>query len=222
MGPNRYGGVPPSITALTFGTRHDTPLGILASGTALGQSGYGDGRRGFEPCCANPFSTTANPQRFPVRHPRRRGQKDHSYFPIGIAEPAYLPYAVPYLTAAADDATEDDEEAEVDGADAPRPTRPAMASRPARDGDFASNPGAAESITARPSAVLVFKDGHRSEVLNYAIVGDTLFDFGDGRTRKILLADLDLSATRKANDNRGVDFQVPAGGPSMRGAVATD
>jgi hypothetical protein len=70
--------------------------------------------------------------------------------------------------------------------------------------------------------VLVFKDGHRSEVLNYAIVGDTLFDFGDGRTRKILLADLDLSATRKANDNRGVDFQVPAGGPSMRGAVATD
>jgi hypothetical protein len=46
-------------------------------------------------------------------------------------------------------------------------------------------------------------------VLNYAIVGDTLFDFAAGRTHKILLADLDLKATRKANDDRGVDFQVP-------------
>jgi hypothetical protein len=41
-------------------------------------------------------------------------------------------------------------------------------------------------------------------------VGDTLFDFGAGRTHKILLADLDLAATRKANDDRGVDFQIPA------------
>ncbi|MGA2358561.1 MAG: hypothetical protein ABSF66_06145 [Terriglobales bacterium] len=47
-------------------------------------------------------------------------------------------------------------------------------------------------------------------MLNYAIVGDTLFDFGTGRTKKILLTDLDLPATRKANDDRGVDFQVPA------------
>jgi hypothetical protein len=49
-------------------------------------------------------------------------------------------------------------------------------------------------------------------VLNYAIVGDTLFDFdlADGRTRKILVSDLDLPATRKANDERGVDFQIPA------------
>ena len=62
------------------------------------------------------------------------------------------------------------------------------------------------------SIVIVFKDGHRSEVRNYAIVDNTLFDFdlADGRTRKILLADLDLSATHKANDDRGVDFQIPA------------
>jgi len=46
-------------------------------------------------------------------------------------------------------------------------------------------------------------------VLNYAIVGDTLFDFGTGRTKKILLTDLDLKATQKANDDRGVDFQIP-------------
>ncbi len=65
-------------------------------------------------------------------------------------------------------------------------------------------------MSAQPPTVLVFKDGHQSDVLNYAIVGDTLFDFADGRTRKILLADLDLKATQKANDDRGVDFAVPS------------
>ena len=69
---------------------------------------------------------------------------------------------------------------------------------------------AGDPVTAQPSTVLVFKDGHQSDVLNYAIVGDTLFDLGAGRTRKILLADLDLPATHKANDERGVDFQIPA------------
>jgi hypothetical protein len=64
-------------------------------------------------------------------------------------------------------------------------------------------------VSAQPYTVLVFKDGHQSDVLNYAIVGDTLFDFAEGRTRKILLADLDLKATQKANDDRGVDFQIP-------------
>jgi hypothetical protein len=66
-----------------------------------------------------------------------------------------------------------------------------------------------DPVTAQPSTVLVFKDGHQFDVLNYAIVGDTLFDFADGRTKKILLADLDLPATRKANDDNGVDFQIP-------------
>jgi hypothetical protein len=59
--------------------------------------------------------------------------------------------------------------------------------------------------------VLIFKDGHRSDVLNYAIAGDTLFDFSAGRTHKIPLSDLDLPATHKANDDRGVDFQIPDG-----------
>lgn len=57
--------------------------------------------------------------------------------------------------------------------------------------------------------VLVYKDGHKEEVANYAIVGDQLFDFTNGR-RKIAIADLDVPATVKANDQRGVDFQLPA------------
>jgi hypothetical protein len=58
--------------------------------------------------------------------------------------------------------------------------------------------------------VLVFKDGHQVEVANYAIVGNTLYDLSGGHRQKISLADLDLNATAKQNDDRGIDFQLPA------------
>jgi hypothetical protein len=66
--------------------------------------------------------------------------------------------------------------------------------------------------TIVPTTVLVFRDQHQQEVQNYAIVGQTLWAFAPGRTQKISLSDLDLSATTKANDDRGVDFKVPAPG----------
>jgi len=59
--------------------------------------------------------------------------------------------------------------------------------------------------------VIVFRDGHQAELQNYAIVGDTIFDFTDNLSHKIQLGDIDLSATHKANDARGVDFQIPSG-----------
>jgi hypothetical protein len=66
-----------------------------------------------------------------------------------------------------------------------------------------------ERTEAVPDTVLVFRDQHRLEVQNYAIVGQTLWNFAPQRTQKIPLADLDLSATTKANDESGVDFKVP-------------
>ena len=59
--------------------------------------------------------------------------------------------------------------------------------------------------------VLVFRDGHKQEVRNYAIVGQMLWDFSAKGTHKIPLADLDLDTTRKLNDERGVDFVLPKG-----------
>lgn len=56
---------------------------------------------------------------------------------------------------------------------------------------------------------LVFRDGHQLEVLNYAIVGSTLYDLTPGHPRKVALAELDLSATEKQNDDHGVTFQLP-------------
>jgi hypothetical protein len=64
---------------------------------------------------------------------------------------------------------------------------------------------------AAPPTVLVFKDGHQVEVANYAIVGATLFDLTPGHPRRVPISDLDLNATQKQNDDRGVDFRLPAG-----------
>lgn len=60
-----------------------------------------------------------------------------------------------------------------------------------------------------PATVLVFRDQHREEISNYAIVGQTLWSYSVPRTKKIPLADLDMAATEKANDDRGVTFRVP-------------
>ena len=60
-----------------------------------------------------------------------------------------------------------------------------------------------------PSTVLVFRDQHRQEVQNYSIMGTTLWVFAPQSTQKISLASLDISATTKANDDRGVDFRLP-------------
>jgi hypothetical protein len=57
--------------------------------------------------------------------------------------------------------------------------------------------------------VLVFRDKHTEEVQNYAIIGQTLWILNEARARKVPLADMDVPATIKANDERGTDFKVP-------------
>ncbi len=57
--------------------------------------------------------------------------------------------------------------------------------------------------------VLVFRDKHTQEVQNYAIVGGTLWIFSEQRATKLPLSWLDIEATTQANDDRGVNFQVP-------------
>jgi hypothetical protein len=57
--------------------------------------------------------------------------------------------------------------------------------------------------------VLIFRDGHRQEVRNYAIMGKVLYDLESMTARKIQLAELDIPATIKENDERGVGFTLP-------------
>jgi hypothetical protein len=72
-----------------------------------------------------------------------------------------------------------------------------------------ADPPAVDPDPPLPATLLVFKDGRTVEVGNYAIQGSTLFDLTPGHRRRILIADLDLDATRKQNDERGVTFQLP-------------
>lgn len=60
-----------------------------------------------------------------------------------------------------------------------------------------------------PTTVLAYRDGHKVEVQNYAIAGKTLWVFFDQRTRQIPLAELDLPATQRVNEDHGVDFDTP-------------
>ena len=130
-------------------------------------------------------------------------------------------YAVPYYGYynSGDDATDAPDEQYNGGPtifDRRGPgTAPAQYASAPRDGTQPepSTPAAQPDATPapdQPQTVLVFKDGHQLEVANYAILGSTLYDLTEGRRHKIALADLDLTATAKQNDDRGIDFQVPA------------
>ena len=71
-------------------------------------------------------------------------------------------------------------------------------------------PAAAVSPEEKPPAtVLVYQDGRQREVQNYAIQGETLYVFAGATTRRIRLADLNLEATQKLNEERGVEFSSP-------------
>jgi len=70
-------------------------------------------------------------------------------------------------------------------------------------------PHEAQRSELSPPTVLVFRDQHQQQVQNYAIVGQTLWNFAPQRTEKIPLSSLDLAATEKVNDERGVGFRVP-------------
>jgi hypothetical protein len=187
----------------------------------------------FSGCCANFFLPSGFSPMVPVpssgeRTHRHRRHRDGDNAVGVVADPVYIPYA-----AAPDDETgenPDSDNADSDGTAAGdgRPAARRGADRYSGPGDgpypdriYGGTPGSdrddlteetpEEPVVAQPTTLLVFKDGHRSEVVNYAIVGDTLFNFDEERTRKIRLADLDLAATREANDDRGVEFKLPPG-----------
>jgi len=64
-------------------------------------------------------------------------------------------------------------------------------------------------------AILIFRDGHREQTPEYAIVGSTLYTKGDywrsGQwTKTIQLSALDVPATIQANHDAGIKFTLPS------------
>lgn len=70
-------------------------------------------------------------------------------------------------------------------------------------------PAAARPARADLPTILIYRDGQRSEVQNYGIVGQTLWIFNERQARKVALSEIDVSATRFANEQRGLSFVVP-------------
>ncbi len=58
----------------------------------------------------------------------------------------------------------------------------------------------------QPTKILAFRDGHRSEIKNYALVGKTLWILTEQRAQKIPVSDLDMEETKRLNDDRGLTF----------------
>jgi hypothetical protein len=92
---------------------------------------------------------------------------------------------------------------------APAPSARRTPPQPEPTTEADARPADSEPASDSPQTLLIFKDGHQLEVANYAIVGNTLFDLTGGRRQKIALTELNLAATAKENDERGIDFQVP-------------
>jgi hypothetical protein len=70
-------------------------------------------------------------------------------------------------------------------------------------------PPAEAKLDSDLPVVLVFLDKRIQEINNYAVLNETLVVFDGTRSKRIPLADVDLAATMKLNDERGVDFQIP-------------
>lgn len=192
-------GAPASVTSPGFGGRaiNGTPSSV----TSLGP-------RGFAPQ-PHPGAT------------RRHDHQDEGHRHHYVQYSAPLVYAVPlpYAVDIGDtDDNSDDNDPEYQGGPTVFDRRGSGADSyvpPVRD---FPRPHAAQSAdddppppeTPQPPTLLVFKDGHQLGIGNYAIVGANLFDLTPGHARRIAIVDLDLEATRRQNDDRGVTFQLPA------------
>jgi hypothetical protein len=195
-------GVPPSVTSFGFGGSPGFH-GVPPSVTSL--------NFGRSPIRVNPGG-------FGFGHHHRNSGFISPFFGNVVA----VPYAYPVyvMEPGVDDSMEEDYRGGPTIFDRRGPgtreyARPERRAQQEEEEDYrvssSSEQPKQQEVADQPRTVLVFKDGHELEIANYAIVGATLYDLSDGRTRKVALAELDLQATVKQNDAHGVDFELPAG-----------
>jgi len=97
------------------------------------------------------------------------------------------------------------------GAQAAQPeSLPALTPRSATPGGIAAEP-----FRELPPAVLVYRDGHQEAIKDYTIIGLTLYTSADywtsgSWTRKVEIAELNIPATLKINQEHGVKFSLPS------------
>ena len=209
-----FNGIPASVTSVT--PAHPNP-GIPASVTS--------------PRPALPGQVNFRAFGQPEFHHHLR---DHNRIvTVPVAVPVYYPYAYDNPADYPNDMQTQAGAQPVVETEPPAPTifenrpgyrvPPVQASEPAPK-DYGSQAAANQTVSnasaapahdfappePEPTTILIFRDGHQLEIGNYAIVGNTLYNLtGNYKAHKILLADLDLDATAKINEERGYEFRVP-------------
>jgi len=206
-------GVPASVTSTNgnFRATWNPP----ASVTSLGRNGYS-----MPPCTGIGLNQLSPPCVIGGGVPEHRRHHGRGGYEAPYAY-SFYPYYNPYGY------EEYTPPAPPPPAAEPEPTAPAPTIFDRSGNGYASAPAppaalrpAAEQPAATPqpeappqpqeTVTLIFRDGKRLDITNYAIMGGTLFDLTPGHVpRKIALSELDLPATIKLNDDRGVDFQLP-------------
>ncbi|MGA9542550.1 MAG: hypothetical protein WBQ85_03225 [Candidatus Sulfotelmatobacter sp.] len=156
--------------------------------------------------------------------PSTTSQTNNSRPQPAILLPYYYPYVyavpVPYTADVLDNGASDDNDPNYQGGPTVFDRRgdgpssyipPGYESNPVQT-QTEPTPAPEYDSDSQPSpvpTVLVFKDGHQLEIGNYAVVNQTLYDLTPGHPRRIALAELDLPATQKLNDDRGITFDLP-------------
>lgn len=208
-----------SASAPSFSASAPASHAPASSGSTITSGGTHSGGTGGPP---HSGGGVHNPE--PPHHPPYSASGGGEVY---IPYPAWYPAAVPYIDAdngnnSTDNVSdESDDDAEYQGGPTIFDRRgkgaesyvPPVDSAAVPEQSEDSQAGANESLSAQaPSnpTVLVFKDGHQVEVENYAVVGQTLYDLTPGHRRKVALAELDVPATVKLNDDRGVVFELPS------------
>jgi len=214
-----------ALPVISVSTSHAQSNTVAASATSPKSSAHSTNSAPASPAT---FGASSHPHNPPVTSkptaPTSGDGQHHHY--VRYTPPAVYVVAVPYAVdiGATDDADANDATQNGDDSDANYQGGPTVFDRRGSGEDSYVPPvdpvptphsaDDADAATASPEpprepTLLIFKDGHQLELGNYAIIGAILFDLTPGHARRIALTDLDLDATRKHNDDRGISFQLP-------------
>ena len=214
-------GAPASVTSPGFGGH--AVNGPRASVTSVGPNGYAPGPGvGFSNGVPFDGHRGDDTRRADNGRVAEDGRRHHHHF-VPYVPPAYYAVPVPYAVDIGE--AEDNADPEADEQDPNYQGGPTVFDRRGSGRDSyvppvknVPTPHSTDRVDDDPAPVapeplepttLVFKDGHKLEVGNYAIIGPTLFDMTPGHARRVPLSDLDLEATQRQNDDRGITFQLP-------------
>jgi hypothetical protein len=193
-------GIPASVSSPTSQNGSLQPHGIPASVTSLGPRGFAD-------------DGVFIPSQFHDRRIGRHGFVSPIVFPVAIPFFLAVPQPIIIEAAAPQPQPRMPEHVEVvirdeRGRELPRPAEAAPGDQPQPSSPA---PAAAPQPEpqAGPVAVIVFRDGKKVELKDYAIIGADVFNLADGRPRKLSLVDVDEAATARANDEIGSAFHLP-------------